>query len=197
MKKLTPDQWMGVVLGIMATLVLALAILDMQAGWSSFSPMKTGEPMPPVEGRDLDGEIVKISAGDTNGRVLLLDFWATWCGPCIEEMPILQRLHQRYEREGLDLLAVNTDSGTLAQRTGLVRDFLRTHDLDVPVMLDDGRVETAYRVQVLPTLYLVGRDGKIREVYVGVTSEATLEGKIRAALDAPVPPPKRPDASLE
>jgi thiol-disulfide isomerase/thioredoxin len=185
MKRLSPDQWMGLGLGVMATGVLVLAYFGMREEMHALTPMSPGEPMPPVAGAFLEGGRAALPEGDTEGEVVLLDFWATWCPPCVKSMPLMERLHAEYEADGLRLIAVNTESGQGQARTA--RDFLQKHRIDVPVLLDDGRVQQAFKVTNLPTLYLVGRDGRIRNVWVGTTSERVLRREIEAALADPIP----------
>ncbi len=99
------------------------------------------------------------------GKVVLLNFWATWCSPCREEMPAMQQLWERYRAEGFEILAVAGD------RRGRknVAPFIAEHGFEYPVLLDpDGEVRNRYEVVGLPMSYLIGRDGKISGRVVGV-----------------------------
>ena len=189
MKRLTADQWMGVVLGLMAVTVLALSLWEVAGNMDAVRPVGDGDPMPEVRVRTLDGEALTYPAGDSKGEVLLLDFWATWCGPCRETLPTLARLHREYEGR-LTLLSINTEySPEVDKQAAMVRRFLDGAGLEIPAVLDDrGYTQIAYRIQSLPTLYLIGRDGRIREVWVGVTGYRRLKDAIEEALAAPKGP---------
>jgi len=188
MKKLSIDQWMGIVIAFMGALVLTLAAVDVGHGWGGVAPVTHGKPMPALEGHTLAGGVVNLPAGDTKGKVVLLDFWATWCPPCRAEIPKLADLNERYRSQGLEFWAVNTDqTSSRASQAKLVQDFLAQRKLKMPVILDDGLLGNRYKIDSLPTMYLVGRNGRIRKVYVGLTSESTIEHDLKAALAEKAP----------
>ncbi|HWX76598.1 MAG TPA: TlpA disulfide reductase family protein, partial [Candidatus Acidoferrales bacterium] len=90
--------------------------------------------------RDLSGNTVSL--GNYRGTLVLLNFWATWCGPCREEMPSMERLHRQVGGRGLALLAINEKESAIR-----VANFMRSYGLSFPALLDlDGRVSAAYRV---------------------------------------------------
>ncbi|MCL2833701.1 MAG: redoxin domain-containing protein [Treponema sp.] len=98
-----------------------------------------------------------ISLGGLKGKVVFLNFWATWCGPCRMEMPSIQALYDRYRDSGLEILAVNA-----GESRPEVQAFLDANKITFPVLLDtDNRVNMAYGVQAIPTSYLIDRDGMI------------------------------------
>ena len=113
-------------------------------------------PAPAFTLPSLDGGRVRLA--DFRGKVVLLNFWATWCRPCREEMPSLEALWADYRDRPFIVLAVTADRGSLRP----VREFVRRHGLDFPVLLDaDGAVRNRYEVYALPMTYLIGRDGRI------------------------------------
>ncbi len=113
-------------------------------------------PAPDFTLPSLDGR--RVSLADFRGKVVLLNFWATWCQPCREEMPSLQALWESYRDRSFAILAVAADRGSLRP----VKKFADRHGLDFPVLLDaDGRVRGRYEVYALPMSYLIGRDGRI------------------------------------
>ncbi len=95
---------------------------------------------------------------DYKGKVVLLNFWATWCPPCLREMPALQKLYNRYRAKGFDLVAISVDQG----RKDEVQKFINENKLTFPVILDP--IHTAkgsYKVRALPTNYLLDRQGRV------------------------------------
>ena len=107
---------------------------------------------------DVDGEQVRLS--DYRGKVVMLNFWASWCPPCRREMPSMQRLYERYASQGLMVIAINQ-----WEDEDLVFEFVGRLDPDpvFPILLDrESRVAERYGVKGLPTTYLIDRAGKIR-----------------------------------
>lgn len=124
------------------------------------------------------------SLDEYRGSVILLNFWATFCKPCREEMPAMERLWKGFEDRGLVVIAIATDRGRRSMKT--VKSFCNTHSVTFPVLLDpSGDVRRAYEVVVLPTSYIIGRDGKfIGKVlgprkWDGVESRRFFEGLLR------------------
>ncbi len=105
---------------------------------------------------DLNDHEMQLS--DFKGKVVLLNFWATWCAPCREEMPGMQALWEKTRAKGFVILAVAADRGSKKQ----VAAFARELALTFPILLDpDGKVRNRYEVEMLPMSYLIGRDGRI------------------------------------
>lgn len=113
----------------------------------------------------------KIRLSELQGKPVLIDFWATWCGPCKIEAPILSRVAERYKDRGLVVLGVNT-----GDRPGLAPLFAKSKQLSYPILFDATHdVADLYDVTALPTLVLVGKDGKVRSVHSGLVDENTLD----------------------
>jgi thiol-disulfide isomerase/thioredoxin len=99
------------------------------------------------------------------GRPLVLNFWASWCGPCREEMPSLQALAERHRTEGLRVMAVNFREADAA-----VHKFVEETSLDLPVLLDrDGAAAKAFDIHVFPSTVIVGRSGRVSSVVIGAS----------------------------
>jgi peroxiredoxin len=107
----------------------------------------------------------KVSLADFRGRVVLLNFWATWCGPCKEEMPAMERLYQKFREQGLVVLAVSNDS---EGSTRSVARFVKESGFTFPVGLDPRlRVASLYGVRVLPASLIIDRKGSITHIALG------------------------------
>jgi cytochrome c biogenesis protein CcmG/thiol:disulfide interchange protein DsbE len=125
------------------------------------------------------GEGKALSLSELRGSAVLLDFWATWCGPCRQEAPIIDQLSRRWRDKGVVVVGVNTDTPD----QGDPREFTREHGLSYPMVQDPmGEASRAFAVDSLPTLVVVSRAGKITAVRTGLTDDAELERLIRQAL---------------
>jgi peroxiredoxin len=102
---------------------------------------------------DLSGK--KVSLSSFKGKLVFLNFWATWCPPCRGEMPSMERLYQKLKGQGLAILAVD-----LQEDAKSVQKFVAEHKLTFPILLDtDGKVGATYGARSIPTTYIIGRDG--------------------------------------
>jgi peroxiredoxin len=120
-----------------------------------------------------DGETVRLA--QLRGQVVLINFWATWCPPCREEMPAIQEAYDEHRERGLVVLAAN-----LMENDAQVGDFMAEMELTFPILMDRrGTVSERYRVQSLPTTYFVDRSGVIQDIVIGGPMPRSLiEGKV-------------------
>jgi peroxiredoxin len=140
--------------------VLAALAFAAAAGAAELQPWKGG-PTPALELKDLRGEVHRLA--DYRGKVVLVNFWATWCDPCREEMPSMERLRRSLAGRPFEVLAVN-----LAEPASRIERFLEKVPLGFPLLLDrDTAVAKAWKARILPASFLVGRDGRIRYVHFG------------------------------
>jgi peroxiredoxin len=136
-----------------------------------------GQPAPVFQTVDLNDQPIDIKPA-LGKNVILLDFWATWCGPCVEAMPKVQEVAQKFADKGVVFYTVNSGEDALT-----VREFLNAAKLDVPVAMDvDNSVSTLYHVQFLPQTVLVGKDGKVHVVHEGFSDD--LSKQLTADIEA-------------
>ena len=123
-----------------------------------------------------------VSLAELRGKVVMLNFWATWCIPCAAEMPFLIRLARDYEPRGFVFLAVSEDERQTAQEQVSLFVAQIAPGLGRSVAFADGPTTLNYAVEDLPTTYLIGRDGRILESYTGYRSESLVRREVESAL---------------
>ena len=146
------------------------------AGRESYQPILTGAAAPDFAATTLDGRTVHLS--DYKGRVVLVNIWATWCGPCRSEMPSMERLYQDLKDTDFEILAVSIDADVGQQDDwgrpgGDLRAFADELGLTFPILHDaSGGIQQTYQTTGVPETFLVGRDGMIYKKVAGGTDWA-------------------------
>jgi len=163
------------------TLLAAAALLA--SGCSSSHPVEAANPEGDRKGAPdfalPDAQGITIRLSDYKGKVVLLDFWATWCGPCMIEIPWFVEFQRRYKDQGFSVIGVSMDDEGWTS----VRPFLERFKMNYPVLLGNDDAATAYGgIEVLPTTFLIDRQGRIVETHRGLVNKDTLENAIKSLL---------------
>ena len=141
--------------------LLAGLIFCALASLSLASSDLAGQPAPDFVLKSASGENLRLS--EYRGDVVMINFWATWCGPCRQEMPLLDELYSRYQRVGFNLLGVNIDADS-ARAMEMIDEL----GVTFPVLFDSRKeVSKLYDVEAMPVTVLVDREGRIRHVHHG------------------------------
>jgi peroxiredoxin len=131
-------------------------------------------PAPEFKLTTLDGK--EVSAASLKGKVVVVDFWATWCGPCIAEIPGYVELQKKYGPQGLVILGVSVDRGGVEK----VRKFVEKHRMNYPVALGDDALGEAFGgFDAIPTTFLIDRDGIIRHKKTGAMEHHDYEAIVK------------------
>ncbi len=144
-----------------AILLLAFGVVWLQS--SKYEPLTVGKVAPDFALPDLQDRTIRLS--DFRGKVVFLNFWATWCQPCKEEMPSMEVLYKTFERDGLVVLAVSIDRVTTKQN---IPPFVNSMNLTFPVLVDSwGQTDKRYKLMGVPETYIIDQEGVLREKVIG------------------------------
>lgn len=162
--------------------LIALAVTAVLCSCSGSSSTKAAsrsskerKPAPDFTLKDADGSSVKLS--DYRGKVVLLNFWATWCGPCTLEIPWFIEFQQQYKNKGFEVVGVSMDE----EGWSVVKPYIAEHKMNYRVLLGDDTVSQLYGgVESLPTSFIIDRDGKIASVHVGLAEKSEYISEIQS-----------------
>jgi thiol-disulfide isomerase/thioredoxin len=150
---------------LLLRLALALAITTSLASARAATP-KVGEPFPELAKAGLEGALPDLS-----GKIVLVDFFASWCGPCQESFPAMEELFQKYGSKGLVVIAINED-----QKREDMETFLKQHKVTFTIVRDpSSALVSKVRIPTMPTSFLLDKDGKVRVVHRGFKGKETLK----------------------
>ena len=145
------------------------------------SALAPGDTPPAIDMPDQAGK--KVDLEELEGKVILIDFWASWCGPCREEMPVLQAFHEKYAADGLVIIGVNIDSSLKK-----MNKFLERAPVSFRIVRDPKlAVASRYEPPTMPSSYFISRDGRIRFLHAGFSKEDApgFEARIKTLLAEP------------
>ena len=177
-------------LGVCALAGLGLALMPLQSrAQQQPQPqqqavlrfVRNPDPAPDLKAKDLDGKELSLEA--YKGKVVLLNFWATWCGPCRAEIPSLIRIQEAY-KDRLQIIGMDVDD----DNEDKLRAFVKNQGINYPVVMTSDPVRLAYGgIAALPTMFVINPEGKVVQKHVGLFNPALYEIEARALLDMPVP----------
>jgi cytochrome c biogenesis protein CcmG/thiol:disulfide interchange protein DsbE len=166
-----------VVAATLPLVLLALLGVVLLARGPVGSPTRVGSPAPDFSLADLDGTPIHLS--ELRGRPVVVNFWASWCGPCVEEFPLLREAAVRHADDGLVVIGVVFDD-----RSELARDFMRRNGATWQAAMDPGgRVAAAYGILGPPETFFIDRDGRIAARQFGQFSASSLEEHLATIID--------------
>jgi thiol-disulfide isomerase/thioredoxin len=159
-------------LGRALPLVLFSALVSLQAAVPA-----APKAAPAWKLKDVDGNVV--SSDQFKGKVVVIDFWATWCGPCRSEMPGYVALQKKYGPDGLVIIGIATDTDKNGPNAPIVKRFILKNAISYQIVMDDGDVEAAFGgMDAIPTTFIIDRDGLLRERKVGSVPMAEFEKRL-------------------
>jgi len=152
---------MNKMLTAILVMILTSGLLITGCSAGSEPTATVGKAAPDFELQNLDGQSISLS--DLKGKPVLINFWATWCGPCVFEMPYLQEIHDEWSGKGLMVLAINR-----GESSSKVEQFLQSNNLSLPVLLDTKLdVFRRYNIRSIPTTFFIDKDGIIQVKVIG------------------------------
>jgi thiol-disulfide isomerase/thioredoxin len=170
-----PGRSVLVMLGMMV--IVAGGISSIAVGIQSSTTSLIGRPAPAFTLQNLEGKI--ISSSVYKGKVVVLDFWATWCGPCRMEIPSFITLQKKYEKKGFTFIGVSVDENGPA----IVADFAKKNGMNYPQLMASYEVITRYgSFEAIPTTFVIDRKGVIRKVLQGYHPQSVFESEIQKLL---------------
>ena len=156
-----------IVVSAVTAVALAAVAFALRAD-ADHAPLDAGIPLPAYAAVTVSGDSVSLE--DMRGTPVLLNVWATWCKPCVREMPALERLHQELGPEGLAIVAVSVDNAAfgIADPVHSVQSFAEEYGLTFTILLDpESRIETVFQVVGLPMTFLIDREGRVVQRIIG------------------------------
>lgn len=156
---------------VIGAMILATVFTIVWLQSAKYEPLVIGKPAPDFSLTDLNDKPYRLS--DFRGKVVFLNFWATWCAPCREEMPSMEILNKNFEKDGLVILAVSIDRVTTTKD---IPPFVKSMNLTFPVLIDSwGQTDKPYKRMGVPETFIIDQQGIIREIVIGPRDWSRLD----------------------
>jgi cytochrome c biogenesis protein CcmG/thiol:disulfide interchange protein DsbE len=177
--RVRPKLRLAAILGVAAMLGV-IACSPVQQVRQTVKQENKRKRAPDFSLKDANSRLIHLS--DYQGKVVLLDFWATWCGPCAEEIPWFTEFQRKYKDRGFEVLGVSMDDDGWKA----INPFVKLKKINYRVVLGDDATGDSYGgLEALPTTFLIDRDGRIASIHVGLASRKDFENGIETLLQAP------------
>lgn len=160
---------------ILAGILLIGGIAIADSLFSEHKLPKVGDRAPDFTLQGLDGKTHELS--DYKGKVLLINFWGTFCPPCVREMPAMQRIYDKYKDENFEILGINLDESTVS-----VQSFVKQYKLNFPILMDKNTIRRKYGVSSYPTSFFVDSNGRITDIVIQEMTEAFIESRLKTLM---------------
>ncbi len=155
-------------------LLLGVALFSL-SGLGKIKGQSSSSPAPDFALPDLDGKTVKLS--DFKGKVIILDFWATWCSPCVYEIPHFIELYEQYKENGFQMIGIAFQSGSASN----IRQFVEKHGINYPILMGNRVIAREYGgINAIPTTFVIDRQGRIVQKYIGYRAKEVFENHLKA-----------------
>jgi thiol-disulfide isomerase/thioredoxin len=156
-------------------LLLLLGLVGCREAGEGQGPAAAPPPAPEFRLSDLEGR--EVSLASLRGKVVVIDFWATWCTPCVFQIPILNAFHAAHAGDDVVVLGIAVDF----EGAGVVEPFAREQEIRYPVLLGSEGLAREFGAFGFPTLYVVGPEGRVQWVHAGIVEQAQLERAVSQA----------------
>lgn len=175
----------GIIILLVITVIMSivfllgyLLMLNIQKPFMMKSSLKTGIEAPNFTLKNLNGEDVELS--QIKGNIVLIDFWAVWCKPCVRKLPSVQSIHEKYGEESLVVLAIN-----VSEKEEKIKSFIEENNYTLPVLIGNKTVSNDYGAHAIPFVVLIDKEGTIRYTELGYRqgSEQKLINEIEKLLE--------------
>jgi len=168
---------------VASVLLLFLTVVPKTSGQASvhavLQPVNERKPAPELALEDSSGKPVTLK--EYRGKIVLLDFWATWCHGCKEEIPWFSEFERKYGARGLSVVGISLDEDGWK----VVKPFIKTAAVPYRIALGDDATAKQYSIENMPDTFLIDRDGKVAAKYVGLVDKGDVENNIRSMLAQP------------